>query len=89
MRSVTSHNMPDDVERVLRQGHRHRLDVEEVAGQHRDVVPPLRVDRLPAPPHVGIVDDVVVHERRGVDELDDGGVEDGARAGIAAQTRAP
>ena len=70
---------PDDVERVLRERHRHRLDVEEVAGEHRDVVAPLRVHGLPAAPHIRIVDDVVVDERRGVDELDDRGVQHGAR----------
>jgi hypothetical protein len=26
---------PHDLERVLRQRHRHRLDVEKVAGEHR------------------------------------------------------
>ena len=79
---------PDDVERVLRERHRHRLDVEEIAGEHRDVVAPLRVDGLPPAPHIRIVDDVVVHQRRGVNELDDGGVEHGARPGVAAQARA-
>ena len=78
---------PDDVERVLRERHRHRLDVEEVAGEHGDVVAPLRVHRLPPAAHVGIVDDVVVDERGGVDELDHRGVEDRARAGVAAQPR--
>jgi hypothetical protein len=72
-RDVAEH--PDDVERVLRQRHRHRLDVEEVAGQHRDVVAPPRVHGLPPAPHVGIVDDVVVDEGGGVDELDHRGVQ--------------
>ena len=77
----------DDVERVLRQRHRHRLDVEEVAEQHRDVVAPPRVHGHAAAAHVGVVDDVVVHERRGVDELDHRGVEHGAIAAVAAQPR--
>ena len=36
-----------------------------------------------------VVDDVVVDERRGVDELDDGGVEDRAVAGVTAQAAPP
>ena len=78
----------DDVERVLREGHRHRLDVEEVAGEHRDVVAPLRVHGLPPAPHIRIVDDVVVHQRGGVNELDHRRVQHRARAGVAAQPRA-
>jgi hypothetical protein len=46
------------------------------------------VHGLPAAPHIGIVDDVVVHERRGVDEFDDGGIQDGAGTDVAAQPRA-
>ena len=42
---------PHDIERVLRQRHRHRLDVEEVAGEHGDVVAPARVHRLLPAPH--------------------------------------
>ena len=34
---------PDDVELVVRERHRHRLDVQVVAEQHRDVVAPARV----------------------------------------------
>jgi hypothetical protein len=56
---------------------RHRLDVEVVAEQHRDVVAPPRVHGQPAAAQLGLVDDVVVHERGGVDELDDRGVEHG------------
>ena len=67
---------PDDVERVVRERQRHRLDVEVVAEEHGDVVAPPRVHREPAAAQVRVVDDVVVDERRGVDELDDGGVED-------------
>ena len=78
---------PHHVERVLRERHRHRLDVEEVAGENRDVVPPARVHRHLAAPQLRVVDDVVVDERRRVDEFDDGGVEDGARTGVPAETR--
>ena len=38
-------------------------------------------------PEIGAVDDVVVHERRGVDEFDDRGVEDRPIARVAAQAR--
>ena len=78
---------PHDVERVVRERQRHRLDVEIVAEQHRDVVAPPRVHGEPAAAQLGVVDDVVVDERGGVDELDDRGVEDGPIALIAAQTR--
>ena len=40
-----------------------------------------------AAPRLGAVDDVVVDERRGVDELDDRRVEHGAVAGVAAEPR--
>ena len=76
-----------DLERVLRERHRHRADVEVVAEQHRDVAAPPRVRRQPAAARLGAVDDVVVDERRRVDELDDGRVEHGAVAGVAAEAR--
>ena len=78
---------PDDLQRVLRQRQRHRLDVEEVAEEHGDVVAPLRVDGQAATTVLGVVDDVVVDQRRGVDELDDGGVRHRALALVAAQPR--
>ena len=76
---------PDDLQRILRQRHRHRLDVEVVAEQHGDVVAPARVHGKPAAPEIGAIDDVVVDERRGVDELDHRRVEDGAVPLIAAE----
>ena len=82
-RDVAEH--PDDLQRVLRERHRHRLDVEVVAEQHGDVVAPARMHGEAAAAQVGAVDDVVVHERGGVDELDDRGVEHGAIALVAAQ----
>ena len=78
---------PHDVERVVRERHRHRLDVEIIPEQHRDVVAPPRVHGKPAAAQRGVVDDVVVDEGGGVDELDHRGVEDGPIAFIAAQTR--
>ena len=60
-----------DVERVVRQRQRHRLDVQVVAEQHRDVVAPARMHGEAPAAQIRVVDDVVVDERRGVDELDD------------------
>ena len=71
----------------MRQCEGHGLDVEVVAEQHRDVVAPSRVHGQSAAPQIGVVDDVVVDERRRMDELHDGGVQDGAVAGVAAQPR--
>ena len=77
----------DDFELVVRQRHRHRLDVQIVAEQHGDVVAPPRVHGQPPAAEVRVVDDVVVDERRGVDELDDGGVEDRPIAGVTDEAR--
>ena len=79
---------PDDIERVLRQRQRHRLDVQVVAEQDGDVVAPPRVHGQSAAPQLGLVDDVVVDQRGGVDELDDRRVEHGAIAGVAASRAA-
>ncbi len=76
---------PHDIQGVLRQRHGHRLDVQEVPGQHRDVVPPARVHRLLPSAQLRVIDDVVVDERCGMNELDDRRVENGARSGVAAQ----
>ena len=70
---------------VLGQGHGHRLRVEEVAEEDGDVVPPAAVHAAAAAAHRGLVDDVVVEQGRGVDELHDRGQEDGAVAAVAAQ----
>ena len=84
-RHVAQH--ADDLERVVRQGHRHRLDVQIVAEQHRDVVAPARMHRQAPAPQVGVVDDVVVDQRGRVDEFDDGGVQHRPIALIPAQPR--
>ena len=78
---------PDDLQRVLRERHRHRLDVEVVAQEHRDVVAPSRVHGQPAAPQVGAVDDVVMDECGRMDELDHRGVEDRAVSRVARQAR--
>ena len=60
---------PQDLEVPLGQRHGHRVHVEVVADQHRQVVAPAVVDRRPAAADVGLVDDVVVDQRGRVDEL--------------------
>ena len=75
------------VEAVLGERQRHRLEVQEVAEQHRDVVAPPRVHGLAPAPQLRFVDDVVVDERRGVDELDHRRVQHGALAGVAGHPR--
>ena len=75
----------DNLQRVLRQRHRHGLDVEVVAEQDRDVVAPAGVHREASAAQVGAVDDVVVDQRRGVNELDDRGVENGPLTLVAAE----
>ena len=84
-RDVAEH--PDDLERVLRERHRHALDVEIVPEQDGDVVAPARMDGQTAAPEVGAVDDVVVDQRGGMDELDHRRVEHGAVAGVSAEPR--
>ena len=74
----------DHVDRVVGERHLHRLDVEVVAKQNGDVIPPPRVDREAAAAHVGFVDDVVVHQGRGVDVLHDRRVGDGPLSLVSA-----
>ena len=66
----------DDLDLAVREGHLHRLGVDPVAQQHRQVVPPEVVERGLAAAQRGVVDDVVVDQRRRVDELDHRGVGD-------------
>ena len=47
-----------------------RLHVEPVARQHALRVAPLRIRGGPAAARLGLVNDVVVHQRRGVNDLD-------------------
>ena len=63
------------------------LHVEPVAGQHALGVAPLRVGRGAAAPGLGLVDDVVVHQRRGVNDLDHRAQADGAAPLVVEQFR--
>jgi len=74
-RDVAQH--AQDVDAVVLEGHAERLDVQVVAEQDGDVVAPSGMHREAAPSEFRVVDDVVVNECRGVDELDDRRVEDG------------
>ena len=67
-RDVAQH--ANDIQGVVREGEGHRLDVQVVAQQHGDVVTPPGVNREASAPQFGLVDDVVVNQRGGVDELD-------------------
>src|SRR3979409_687765 len=49
---------PDDLQLVVRERQRHRLDIEIIAEQHRDVVAPPRVHGQAAATQIRIVDDV-------------------------------
>ena len=46
-----------------------RLHVEPVAGQHTLRISPLRVGGGPSPAGLGLVDDVIMHQRRGMNNL--------------------
>ena len=78
-----------DVERAQRADldhHLERLAEQEIADQHARLVAPQHARRGLAAPHLALVDDVVVQQRRGVHELDRGGELDVAVAGIAGQS---
>ena len=61
------------------------LHVEPVAGQHAFCVAPLGVGRRTPAPRLGLVDDVVVNQRGGVNDLDHRAQPDGALAGVVHQ----
>ena len=56
--------------RSTRDHHLERARIDEVADQHAGGVAEHRVRGAPAAPQAGLVDDVVVQQRRRVDELD-------------------
>jgi hypothetical protein len=62
----------EDAEIALLHRDLEGLHVEPVAGQHAHRVAPLRVGGGTAAADLGFVDDVVVDQRRGVNDLDDG-----------------
>ena len=67
--------------------HRHfeSLHVEPVARQHAFRVAPLGIGGGPAAPCLGFVDDVVVHQRGGMNNLDHGAQSYGAASSVIEQ----
>ena len=65
--------------------HLEGLAEQEVADQHARFVAPQHAGGELAAPHLALVDDVVVQQRRGVHELDRGGELDVAVAGVAGE----
>ena len=68
----------------------HELErprIEEIADQHARRVAEHRVGRRVAAAQRGLVDDVVVEQRRGMDHLDDGGDFVMLRAAVTASRR--
>ena len=79
-----------DLERAQRADldhHLERLAEQEVADQHAGLVAPQHAGGELAAPHLALVDDVVVQQRRGVHEFDRGGELDVAVAAIAGEPR--
>jgi hypothetical protein len=67
--------------------HLERTRIEEVADEHARGVAPERIRGLAPAPQVGLVDDVVVQQRRGMDEFHDGGEQHVIVAAIASRLR--
>ena len=76
---------PQDVEIAVLHDQRRGARVEVVAHEHGAAIAPERVRGRPAAAQLGEIDDVVVQQRRGVQQLDRRGDVDPARAGVAAQ----
>ena len=76
---------PQDVEIAVLDDHRGRARVEEIAGQHRAPIAPDGVRRGPAAAQLGEIDDVVVEQGGGVQQLDRRGHLEATRTGVAAE----
>ena len=76
---------PEDVEVAVLDDHRRGPGVQEVAGQHGATVAPDRVGGGTPATQLGEIDDVIVEQGRGVEQLDRGTDLDAARSGVAAQ----
>jgi hypothetical protein len=69
----------------------HHLEgarIEEVAHQHRGGIAEGRIGGTAPAPQVRRIDDVVMQQRRGMDELDDGGHFEPRTAPVAERARA-
>ena len=78
----------DEVIGLRLEGHGDGLNIQKVSEQHRDVGAPARMDRVLTAPERRVVDDVVMDQAGGVDDLDERRPEDMVLAFIAAQLRA-
>ncbi len=75
------------VEIALAQGHLEGLHIQPVARQHAGMIAPDGVGRRTAAAGFGDVDDIVVHQRGGVNHFDHGGHANGAVADSTDQLR--
>ena len=75
----------EDLEIALLHGDLEGLHVKPVAGEHAFGVAPLRVGGGASAPRLRFVNDVVVDQGRGVDDLDHRAQLDGALAGVVHQ----
>jgi len=78
---------PEDVEVAVFDDHRRRPRVQEVPDQDRAAIAPERVGRRTAAAQLREVHDVVVKQRRGVQQLDRRAHLDASRSGVAAELR--
>ena len=76
-----------NLEIPLGQRHAHRMHEDVVADKDGEIVAPAIVDGRAAAADLRLVDDVVVHQRGGVNELDDRAVDDVAVALVAQHLR--
>jgi hypothetical protein len=77
----------EDSEIALGKSHLERLHVEPVAGKHAAVISPSRVGGGTPAARVGAINDIVVNQRRGVNQLDDRAQTYGALSAIARVAR--
>ena len=77
----------EDAEVALLHRDLEGLHVEPVAGQHALRIAPLRIGRGTAAPRLGFVDDVVVHQGCGVNDLDHRAQPDRALTLVVEQLR--
>ena len=77
----------EDAEVALLDRDLEGLHVEPVARQHALGIAPLRVRRRSSPPGLGLIDDVVMDERRRMDDLDHGSEPHRALSPVVEQLR--
>ena len=65
-----------------------RLGIEVIADENADLIAPHLARRLTAASQVGVIDDIVMQERGGMNKLDETGEDKRVFSGIAAETGA-